>query len=243
VPVSITFDDDLPSHIEYALPALTRYGLPAAFFLNGPSLRERGIYWWDPLQRAVDQRLPELESLLGASSRSETIQALGEQIESLHPAERRRLAASLQKIAGGDPADTDLSEADVTALKDAGFEIGFHTLSHDPLPALDDDALRDALTEGRAELADLVASDLRLLAYPHGQADARVAAAARSAGYKMAFTTEEEPVSGTSHPLLLGRFTPSFVSVEHFASQIAKTLLRGVTPSSLIPRLTRKSRS
>ncbi len=42
--------------------------------------------------------------------------------------------------------------ADVAALAAAGLEIGFHTLRHDVLPALDDAALEAALRDGREAL-------------------------------------------------------------------------------------------
>src|SRR6266540_3190653 len=56
-PVAITLDDDLSSHIRYALPALQRAGVPATFFLCGSSLREPQTFWWEALQRVVDDRL------------------------------------------------------------------------------------------------------------------------------------------------------------------------------------------
>ena len=39
--VALTFDDDLPSHAEYALPVLREVGVPAAFFLTDGHLHRR----------------------------------------------------------------------------------------------------------------------------------------------------------------------------------------------------------
>src|SRR4051812_15046369 len=36
--VALTFDDDLRSHVEHALPVLQELGVPATFFLSGRSL-------------------------------------------------------------------------------------------------------------------------------------------------------------------------------------------------------------
>ena len=69
-------------------------------------------------------------------------------------------------------------------LARAGFEIGFHTRDHRPLPELTDDELARALVDGRAALEEAAGRRLRVLAYPHGSADERVAAAARSAGHR-----------------------------------------------------------
>ena len=62
---------------------------------------------------------------------------------------RRRDAARAPR---SDPPDAGLRAEDVRTLADAGFEVGFHTLRHDPLPQLDDEALRRAMVDGRAEL-------------------------------------------------------------------------------------------
>jgi peptidoglycan/xylan/chitin deacetylase (PgdA/CDA1 family) len=113
----------------------------------------------------------------------------------------------------------------VSALSRAGFEIGFHTRRHDRLPDLPDAALQVALESGRDAIADAAGADPRLIAYPHGRADERVAAAARGAGYSFGFSDRPEPVRPASDPLLLGRLVPSPYSVRHFASQLAKTSL------------------
>ena len=42
-PVSITFDDDLSSHVEVAMPILERQGLPATFLVGG-AIAERAIH-------------------------------------------------------------------------------------------------------------------------------------------------------------------------------------------------------
>jgi peptidoglycan/xylan/chitin deacetylase (PgdA/CDA1 family) len=228
VPVSITFDDDLRSHVDRARPALLRHGLPATFFLCGASLDRPLASWSERLQRAVDRGLPGVQQLFGEpASDLSTIQAIGQRIEALEPRERAHVADRLGELVGPDPPDAGLRRRDVLALKEAGFEIGFHTLRHDPLPTLDDEALREALTKGRDELAELLGEQPHLFAYPHGRVDARVAAAVKAAGYRIGFTTTEKAVLAGDDPLLLGRFAPSFLSVRHLASKIAKTLARG----------------
>src|SRR5436190_2062129 len=42
LPLAITFDDDLASHVTEALPALREAGVTATFFLNGTPRR----FWW-----------------------------------------------------------------------------------------------------------------------------------------------------------------------------------------------------
>jgi peptidoglycan/xylan/chitin deacetylase (PgdA/CDA1 family) len=65
--------------------------------------------------------------------------------------------------------------------------IGFHTCRHHYLPLLENEELPTALEEGRAELEELT-GPLTVVAYPHGAADERVAAAARAAGFAVGYT-------------------------------------------------------
>jgi peptidoglycan/xylan/chitin deacetylase (PgdA/CDA1 family) len=113
-------------------------------------------------------------------------------------------------------------------LAKAGFEIGFHTLRHDYLPALDDLALRVALTDGREALAYAVGTPLAVLSYPHGGVDDRVMNAAREAGYVLGFTVEPTPVTVSCDPLSLGRVTPSVLSTGHMAARLGATLMAGL---------------
>jgi peptidoglycan/xylan/chitin deacetylase (PgdA/CDA1 family) len=72
-------------------------------------------------------------------------------------------------------------------MKEAGFEVGSHTLSHPFLSQLDDEALRQELWDSRSRIVERLGS-CSVLAYPFGDWDARVAAAARDCGYEFAFT-------------------------------------------------------
>ncbi|HSR94493.1 MAG TPA: polysaccharide deacetylase family protein [Solirubrobacterales bacterium] len=72
-------------------------------------------------------------------------------------------------------------------MREGGFEVGSHTLTHPHLPELDDGALREELWESRARIKErLGACDT--LAYPFGEWSERVAAAAADCGYRYAFS-------------------------------------------------------
>lgn len=73
-------------------------------------------------------------------------------------------------------------------LADAGWEIGSHTATHPHLTALDDDALRRELVESRATVERRLGRPCPTLAYPYGDHDERVVAAAGAAGYAAAGT-------------------------------------------------------
>jgi peptidoglycan/xylan/chitin deacetylase (PgdA/CDA1 family) len=77
-----------------------------------------------------------------------------------------------------------------------GVEIGSHTISHAHLPRLSDAELARELRESRERLEDELGRPCRYLAYPFGEDDGRVHAAARDAGYSAAYT-----LSGPARPI------------------------------------------
>jgi peptidoglycan/xylan/chitin deacetylase (PgdA/CDA1 family) len=80
-----------------------------------------------------------------------------------------------------------LSWEDLHALIADGWEIGSHTVTHPQLRLVDDDRLGAELAESRTTIQEAFGA-CQTLAYPYGVTDARVAAAARRAGYLAACT-------------------------------------------------------
>ncbi len=228
-PVAITFDDDLACHSEVALPILVRHGATATFFLSGASLERPFAFWYERLQRASDQRVGGLATLVlgGDADEPATLHARALAIEELHPDERDAVATRLGEAVGPDPAEAGIRAGQVRALAEAGMTIGFHTVRHDALSLLDDQRLAAALVDGRAELAEVSGRDVEVIGYPHGRADRRVGDAARDAGFVAGFTTREDPVTPASDPLLQGRVGPSLRSSGALAIQLALALRRG----------------
>jgi glycosyltransferase involved in cell wall biosynthesis/peptidoglycan/xylan/chitin deacetylase (PgdA/CDA1 family) len=91
------------------------------------------------------------------------------------------------------------------ALAEAGFEIGAHSRTHRPLPSLDAAGISDEI---RGSIDDVEALGLprpRAIAYPHGEEDERVRAAAAEAGLEAGFTTRLGLASPVHDPLALPR--------------------------------------
>jgi peptidoglycan/xylan/chitin deacetylase (PgdA/CDA1 family) len=143
----------------------------------------------------------------------------------LSPDARAEVSEQLRDLAGAEGARLVLGREGVHALAAAGYEIGFHTLRHDPLPRLTDEELDRAMRQGRQALEEACGTPLETIAYPHGLADERVAATARRTGYAAGFTTEPHAVTPSSDPLLLGRVWASERSAGHLAVRLALTLL------------------
>ncbi len=231
-PVAITLDDDLPSHAEVAMPALQRAGLSACFFVGGASLLEPRAFWWERLQWAVDRglvdRVPGLpEAIQTANGRGRPrIFELASAFFDLAPAERERVAEVLKTHLGPDPARSGLRATDLRRLAEAGFEVGFHTLRHHSLPQLTDEELELALREGREHVAAVAGKPLDFIAYPHGEWDGRVAAAARRAAFRAGFTAIPRAFTPADDALAIGRVEASHSSMGRFSTQLVLALIR-----------------
>jgi peptidoglycan/xylan/chitin deacetylase (PgdA/CDA1 family) len=101
-----------------------------------------------------------------------------------------------------------LDWAAVDAMREAGMEFGSHTNRHPRLPALGDEELRQQLLDSRRRIADRLGS-CHSLAYPFGEWDERVAAAAAAAGYRCAFTLPRGAQRGAG-PLSIPR-----IAIDH----------------------------
>jgi peptidoglycan/xylan/chitin deacetylase (PgdA/CDA1 family) len=72
-------------------------------------------------------------------------------------------------------------------MKEGGFEVGSHGLTHAHLSQLAPETLREELAQSRARIAARLGS-CDTLAYPFGEWSPEVAAAARDCGYRFAFS-------------------------------------------------------
>ena len=228
-PVSITFDDDLSSHVEVAMPILERHGLPATFFVCGASLNGPFTFWWESLQAAFDNGKAEeawavvTTATSAGATRPPDIHAIARRIEDMSPDERDAVSARLRELVGQDDR-SGLRAEQLRELASHGFEIGFHTRRHDNLPLLGDEELSSAMTEGRDEVARVIGEEMTLISYPHGRGDARVAEAARAAGYRLGFIAGSEAAAPATNPFLIGRTGPTIRSPSRAALQLALTL-------------------
>ncbi len=227
-PAAITFDDDLRCHVAVTLPILERVDVPATFFLTGASLERPFSFWWERLQRALDQDVANPATLIGmpeTDARADAHQ-LDIFVQQLGPEARARVEAQLAEVAGDDPPDAGLRAADVRRLVDARMEIGFHTLRHDNLVLLSDDMLASAMKDGRDALEEVVGDRLQVVCYPYGHVDERVANAARAAQFVAGFTTKRGAVTPGNDPLLTTRLGPSADSAGVLAAQLVVALAR-----------------
>jgi peptidoglycan/xylan/chitin deacetylase (PgdA/CDA1 family) len=89
---------------------------------------------------------------------------------------------------GGAERLATMSWDELRAHAEAGVEIGSHTITHAHLTELPDAELERELVDSKAEIETELGRPCRYVAYPFGENDARVRAAARGAGYELGFS-------------------------------------------------------
>jgi peptidoglycan/xylan/chitin deacetylase (PgdA/CDA1 family) len=135
---------------------------------------------FDDAYRSIDRAV----SIAASLSIPMTVFAASAYAESGRPLDVPELAEDA-KTQGEHLATMDWDA--LRGLAERGVEIGSHTVSHAHLPALSDSELEGELRDSRERVEDELDRPCRFLAYPYGEHDSRVQAAAAAAGYDAAF--------------------------------------------------------
>ena len=98
-----------------------------------------------------------------------------------------------------------LSARELADLPPLGIEVGGHSRTHRPLPALSNSALSDEVRGCAADVRELGLPQPRFFAYPHGEHDSRVRQAVRDAGYVAAFAISPGRIGPRTDPYALPR--------------------------------------
>jgi peptidoglycan/xylan/chitin deacetylase (PgdA/CDA1 family) len=101
-----------------------------------------------------------------------------------------------------------MSWEELAELREAGWEVGSHSVSHARLTGLDDEALAAEL-RGSREAIEARLGPCRSVAYPYSDVDDRVADAARAAGYEagaavLPARARDDPLRVPRVPVLAG---------------------------------------
>ncbi len=119
--------------------------------------------------------------------------------------QRGHIPESVALAPGAPPIELEtMTWDDLRAISEAGVEVGAHTVTHPHLTALTDRELERELCESREKIEAELGRPCPVVAYPYGDEDERVHAAARAAGFEAAFA-----IPGRVRPLNASPF-PGF---------------------------------
>lgn len=221
--VSITFDDGWRDNLPH-LRALDRAGHPALVFLVTGKMDQRFPFWPERVVWLARQAEQEAEtarrlqaSFAGTALRWEPAggpAVLLEALKRLSEDAREKLLSRWDREFWDEPSAftcdslaSTISWDEARAFRGTNIRFGSHTVSH---------PLLDQTTDAAAELSgsrEAVEAQLRegceTLAYPNGNWTPAVRAAAETAGYRLACTTEERCQEPDGDSLLIPRFNMS----------------------------------
>jgi len=98
-----------------------------------------------------------------------------------------------------------LSHRQVRELRELGFDVGCHSMTHAYLADLDRAALKIEIVDAKDMLEQMTGSPVDHFSCPGGRYDQRVIEIAREAGYKSLATSRVTANSKTADPFSLGR--------------------------------------
>ena len=219
---AITFDDGYADNWLNAVPILSRYRLPATFFIATGFL-DGGRMFNDTLIESVrGARVPELDlSWLGFGVQAVTSIAQKQAVlATLIPAikhmpfsKREDAVARVAADSGAHlPDDLMLSTEQLRSLRSTGMGVGAHTVSHPILAKLDATTAFREITDSREVLESALGERVGLFAYPNGKLGhdylPEHVAMARKAGFDAALSTNWGASTRDSDAYQLQRFTP-----------------------------------
>ncbi len=200
--VVVTFDDGYLDNYTLAYPILSRYCIPAIFFIATGITGDRTVGWWDQIAYLIKKSAkPHIES---DDRRFDLNVDKGAAIShfvdkmALSPAgETRHLIKDLAKICGvalpskKTQSDELMSWEQIRELAGSGMTIGSHTVTHRVLSTLSADEQREEFVKSKTELERRLDRSIRSLAYPVGgyrHFTPETTALAKQVGYELAFS-------------------------------------------------------
>jgi peptidoglycan/xylan/chitin deacetylase (PgdA/CDA1 family) len=241
--VCITFDDGYANNQTIAAPILKRHGLTATFFIATGFL-DGGRMWNDSIiesVRAAPGAILDLDFIgLGRHPLGSPIERMNaaytviRAVKHRPPAERAEYVSKLVGRTGADlPDNLMMTSAMVRSLRDAGMDIGGHTVSHPILASTDEAVARREIADGKERVEAIIGEPIRLFAYPNGKpgVDYRHehARIVRECGFRAAVSTSWGSADRTTDRFQLPRFLPWDRIPGRFAARLIRN--RFIRPS------------
>ena len=199
--VLVSFELGHRSAATTALPALAACGVPAVAFVVAGLVDTEQPYWWHEAEYLIEQggwaRGLSARAPGGGGGAGRGLPGRGRAgavaaaLSALPDPDRRRSLEELRVTARRQaPGVPQLTSADLLELRDAGVELGNHSLGHARLDSCDDYVLREEVEGGHHRLARLTGVEPRAFAYPDGAFDGRAEPLLRGLGYSSAFLSD-----------------------------------------------------
>lgn len=230
--VHVSFDDGYRNNLTLAAPILEKYDIPATVFITTDLIGTEKLIWpleiferlvrWPELRTRYCEELPPVpvtlpcKTLPGSAERTKQALEFVSATRRFSTTEQKRFLEVLRAETEMDlsaPWQRNLYEIldwdGVRAIRDRGIDIGAHTLTHPILSLLGPEDLDRELRGCKLRIDRELGISCDVLAYPFGSGydySDRVIAAARQAGFRLAWTLEERRNDIVLDPMRIHRF-------------------------------------
>lgn len=201
---AITFDDGYHDFLDYSMPLLQKFNLPATLFVVTDCIENNTPTWTylvdylfensDKLQLS-DFKFPDLPSefqnvkWLNRNERMNFGKRIKQYLKWIPSGKREAIISSLVDNFNDvkNPDGMMLTWKELNEIKAAGIEIGSHSISHSTLASIEDEnELKQELEVSAKILKQKLSTISPVFSYPCGSYNERVKTFTQSAGYKAA---------------------------------------------------------
>lgn len=202
---AITFDDGYRDNYDIAADILKKAGIPATFFIPVYPIDKGGLYWWDHLYHTSQRDISEFSKWLKSIGHEHIItqqcakpfcRSVMQYLNRLSNTERQSFLESMtEKFGTYDGERLLMTWDEIRGLRQEGFSIGSHSLSHIPLTDLTPDHAETEIRDSKIALSEKLNAEISGFCYPRGACNADLTMMAEKAGYAYAVTS----VFGANH--------------------------------------------
>lgn len=236
---AITFDDGYADNYTIALPILLKHKLSATFFIATGFL-DGGRMWNDTIiesVRACHKPILDLTPIgldvfpVGSEhEKREAIATIISKVKYRSTIERVDLTNKIANLANVLPPDNlMMTSQQVRNMREAGMQIGAHTVSHPILASIDITEARFEISESKTFLETLLGERVSLFAYPNGKPGTDYlpehVALAEELGFDAAVSTAIGSAGSSVDFYQIPRFTPWDKTRLRFGGRILQNLL------------------
>jgi len=219
---AITFDDGYEDNYTIAMPILKKYGLSATFFI-ATGFINGGRMWNDTIIESIRHcKASSIDlcavnlgfyEIMTLDEKRSTIQKLINQIKYLSPSEREERTMYISEVAKMPPVTQSMMNPyQITALRDAGMQIGAHSVSHPILARIIFKTAHDEIGGSKETLESLLKEKINTFAYPNGKPGLDYLPEhvdlVEKLGFSGAVSTVHGAAQSKSNIFQLPRFTP-----------------------------------
>lgn len=233
--VAVTFDDSYKNTYNNALPILSKYNVPATFFVSTGFIASNRRYWADLLEHIINKtKINHIDITLRGQQRQYNLGSYEERIKTVidiksllkktPPADRYSIMENLKEMLevydSGDnvPNYENLTWKDVSTIdKHSLFEVGGHTVNHEILSYLDEVALHTEIFSCLKDLREFLGHKVDMFSYPEGQPEhfnEKVISVLREAGIEICPTAIYGFNYPNTKPFYLKRIMVGFMGIE-----------------------------